>query len=205
VKYDDDTGSYIVNGHVSLTNGPNYACPTPILPLTSDFDLLRTEIAKMIHWNGSGTNVSEGLAWAMRVLSPGEPYDQGVDFSTSTTSKFVVVFTDGENNVFGASSEPINKSDYGSYSFVDQGRMGADRSKALTQVNAWTLEICNTLKSQGVEVFTVLLGADTEANRKLYSACASTPKNYYPTSDVNKLEAVFKEIAVKLAQLYVTG
>ena len=199
------SGSVILNAHASTTSGPNYACPTPIVPLTSDFDKLKTEIGKMIHWYGSGTNVSEGLAWGMRVLSPDEPYTQGAPFKSENNSKFVVVFTDGENNVFGASSQAINKSDYGSYSFVDQGRMATDRGKALTQVNTWTLEVCENLKDNDVEIFTVLLGADTKANRTLYTACATTPDHYYPTSDVSQLDLVFKKIASRIAKLYVTG
>ncbi len=209
-KYTNASQNFVRNGHTSTTAGPNYACPTPIMPLTSDFTALKAEIGKMIHWYGSGTNVSEGLAWSHRVLSPGEPYTQGAPFKSEHTSKFVVVFTDGENNVFGASSQSINKSDYGSYGFLVQGlgqnesRVHTNRSNALTKVNTWTQEACTALKNQDVEVFTVLLGADTQANRTLYSKCATTPDHYYPTSDVNQLDAVFTKIASRIAKLYLT-
>jgi len=191
----------------SRTTGPNYACPTPVMPLTSDFGKLKTEIAKMIHWEGSGTNVSEGLAWSYRVLSPGEPYTEGAPFRSENTSKFVVVFTDGENTVFGASSQSYNTSDYGSYSFLDGKRIGntTNRNTALTQVNTWTLDACTSLKNQDVEVFTVLLGADTQANRTLYTKCATTAEHYYATSDVSQLDVVFRKIAARIAKLYVTG
>ncbi len=194
-----------IRDNQSRTTGPNYACPTPIVPLTSDFNTLKAEIGKMIYWEGSGTNVSEGLAWSQRVLSPQEPYTQGAPFNSEYTSKFVVVFTDGENTVFGASSQPYNTSDYGSYSFLDQGRVHTNRNNALTQVNTWTLDACTSLKSQSVEVFTVLLGADTPANRTLYTKCATTPDHYYPTSDVADLDAVFKKIASRIAKLYITN
>ena len=205
VKYDTSPRDMIRNAHASVTSGPNYACATPIVPLTSDFAVLKSEIAKMIHWYGSGTNVSEGLAWSMRVLSPGQPYTEGAPFKSVNTSKFVVVFTDGENNVFGASSQGINKSDYGAYGFIDQGRIDTNRSKALGKVNGWTLDVCESLKAKGVEIFTVLLGADTAANRQLYTSCATTPQHYYPTSDVSQLDTVFKRIASRIAKLYVTG
>jgi len=203
-KYNKTTYNKIDNVG-PLTNGPNYACPTPIQPLTDDMAALKAEIAKMIYWNGSGTNVAEGLAWGMRVLSPEEPYTGGSPFKQEDVSKVVVVFTDGENNVFGASSEGINKSDYGSYSFVDQGRMGStNRNTALTNVNTYTLAVCTALKAQDVRVFTVLLGADTAANRTLYSKCASNPSDYYPTSDVSTLEATFKKIGAAVASLQMT-
>ena len=195
--------------HKPRTTGPNYACPTPIVPLTSDFDTLKSEIGKMIHWEGSGTNVSEGLAWSYRVLSPGEPYTQGTPFKSENTSKFVVVFTDGENTVFGASSESHLKSDYGAYGILDgdnPSRFGTtNRNTALGNVNTMTLDVCTNLKSKGVEIFTVLLGADTAANRTLYSKCATTPEHYYPTSNVSQLDTVFRKIASRIAKLYVTG
>lgn len=204
--YGVPNGDKYIEDHKSRTTGPNYACPTPITPLTSEFDTLKADIAKMIYWQGSGTNVSEGLAWSYRLLSPNEPYADAVPFKSQLTSKFVVVFTDGENTVFGASRQPYNKSDYGSYSFLDQGRNGeTNRGKALTKVNTMTLDVCTSLKSQDVEVFTVLLGADTHANRTLYSKCATTSEHYYPTSDVSQLDAVFKKIAARIAKLYVTG
>lgn len=205
VKYRDDTPR-VISETGPLTTGPNYACPTPIMPLTGDFDTLRGEIARMIHWNGSGTNASEGLAWATRVLSPHEPYTEGAPFGHESTSKVVVVFTDGENNVFGASGAAINKSDYGSYGFVDQGRMGStNRGQALTNVNTFTLNVCEDLKAKDVQIFTVLLGAGTAANRTLYERCATTPAHFYPTSDVSQLEGVFRRIGIAVAQLYVTN
>jgi Flp pilus assembly protein TadG len=195
------------NSHIDekgpRTTGPNYACPTPIEPLTDDFAALKDAIGKMIYWEGSGTNVSEGLAWGMRVLSPGEPYTQGAPFKSAGVSKIVVVFTDGENTVFGASSELFNTSDYGSYGFLDSGRMGTtSRNSALGKVNEWTQTMCTRLKEQDVEVFTVMLGADTKANRELYSKCASSPANYYPTKDVSELKDVFRRIGTVVAQLY---
>lgn len=195
-----------IDYHKPRTTGPNYACPTPIVPLTSDFTKLKNQIAKMIHWEGSGTNVSEGLAWSQRVLSPGEPYTQGAAFDSDRTSKFVLVFTDGENTVFGASSQSYNTSDYGSYGFLDDGRFGTtNRSTGLSNVNTMTQTMCSTLKAKHVEVFAVLLGADTAANRTLYSKCATTPDHYYPTSDVSELDAVFRKIATRIAKLYVTN
>ncbi|MEQ1950471.1 TadE/TadG family type IV pilus assembly protein [Mesorhizobium sp. CN2-181] len=81
--------------HKVLATGPNRSCPTPIAPLTEDLDSLLVEIGKMRAWAGSGTNVSEGMAWGRRVLSPGEPYAEGQPFKDKNVSKWVVLFTDG--------------------------------------------------------------------------------------------------------------
>ena len=160
----------------------------------------------MVYWYGSGTNVSEGLAWGLRVLSPGKPYTQGEPFDAEKTTKVVVVFTDGENNVFGAAKASINKSDYGSYGFLDTGRMGTtNRGAALDNVNNLTLGACTLLKDKDVRVFTVVLGADTKKNRDLYSACATSPADYYPTKNPAELKAAFQQISYSISQLTVTN
>ncbi|MDX8526861.1 pilus assembly protein [Mesorhizobium sp. MSK_1335] len=60
-KYVASTTKMITEAGNPVTIGPNRACPTPIIPLTDDFDRLRQAAAQMTEWNGSGTNVSEGL------------------------------------------------------------------------------------------------------------------------------------------------
>ena len=188
-----------------LTNGPNRACATPIAPLTEDLTALQTEIGNMTYWNGSGTNVSEGLAWGRRVLSPGEPYTEGQPFTDDHVSKWIVLFTDGTNEVFGE-GQTINKSDYGAYSFLaDERFLTKEKAKAITQVNTWTSTMCTDLKKQDVQIFTILLGADSAANRKLYGDCASQPDYYFGTNDSTKLKEIFGKISSIIAALQFTG
>lgn len=215
-KYDNQTArnAAVLKETPNVTNGPNFACATPLVPLTTDLAKLggdpskniKGEIDKMDFWNGSGTNVSEGLAWGYRVLSPGAPFTQGDAFNSEDTTKVVVVFTDGENVVYGASNASINKSDYGAYGFLDEGRMGStNRTNALTNLNVATQTMCTRLKDKGVTIYTVVLNADTPANRQLYSTCASNPTYYYPTKNVDELKAAFQNIAASITQLYVTN
>ncbi|NGO52451.1 pilus assembly protein [Allomesorhizobium camelthorni] len=206
LKYSTKGIANIIDETAPLTSGPNYACATPIAPLTEDLKALKAEIAKMVYWFGSGTNVSEGLAWGLRVLSPGKPYTQGDPFDAKETTKVVVVFTDGENNVFGAANASINKSDYGSYNFLDTGRMGTtNRNTALDNVNKLTLGACTALRNKDVRIFTVVLGADSRKNRDLYSACATSTADYYPTKNPEQLKAAFKQISYSISQLSVTN
>lgn len=203
-KYDSSTLK-LVNEAGPITVGPNRACPTPVVPLTDDFDKLRTAVSEMKEWNGSGTNVSEGLAWAMRLLSPGKPFNQGKPFKTPGVSKVVVLLTDGENVVYGASSR-VTKSDYGSYGHLASGRFqSSSQSAAARKVDQWVLSVCDALKDEEVQIYTVLLQADTAANRTLYSSCASTPENYYPTNDVSQLKTVFANIGSQIAKLHLTN
>ncbi|MFD1987886.1 pilus assembly protein TadG-related protein [Mesorhizobium newzealandense] len=188
-----------------ITVGPNRACPTPVVPLTDDFDKLRKAASQMTEWNGSGTNVSEGLSWGMRVLSPGAPYTDGAPWKTPGVSKIVLLLTDGENVVYGASEQPT-KSDYTSYGYLAGGRFGSDnQTTAARNVDGWTKSVCTQLKNEGVQIYTMVLQSDTAANRALYSACASDPSGYYAVNDPTKLPDVFQQIANKFSKLQLTN
>lgn len=203
-KYSDSSRKLISEAG-PITVGPNRACPTPIVPLTDDFDKLRTAVSGLKEWNGSGTNVSEGLAWGMRVLSPQPPYTDGAAFGTPGVTKAVLLLTDGENVVYGASKQ-VTKSDYTSYGYLASGRFGSDnQSTAARNVDGWVLNVCDKLKSNEVQIYTVLLQADTAANRALYTKCASSAANYYPTNDVSQLQSVFLNIGSKISQLRLTN
>ncbi|MEI9411493.1 pilus assembly protein [Mesorhizobium salmacidum] len=204
-KYVAPEKELITETGTSITVGPNRSCPTPVVPLTEDFDKLRKAASQMTEWNGSGTNVSEGLSWGMRVLSPAPPYTDGAPWKTPGISKIVLLLTDGENVVYGASEQPT-KSDYTSYGYLAGGRFGSDnQATAARNVDGWTKSVCTQLKNEGVQIYTLVLQSDTPANRTLYSACASDPSNYYAVNDPTKLPDVFLQIANKFSKLQLTN
>ncbi|RWE43993.1 MAG: hypothetical protein EOS78_02980 [Mesorhizobium sp.] len=204
-KYVAPANELITETGTPVTVGPNRSCPTPVVPLTDDFDKLRKAASQMTEWNGSGTNVSEGLSWGMRVLSPGAPYTDGAPFKTPGVSKIVLLLTDGENVVYGASQQST-KSDYTSYGYLAGGRFGSDnQTTAARNVDGWTKSVCTQLKNQGVQIYTMVLQSDTAANRTLYSACASDPSDYYAVNDPAKLPNVFQQIANKFSKLQLTN
>lgn len=204
-KYVASTTKLITETGSTITIGPNRSCPTPIIPLTDDFDKLRLAASQMSEWNGSGTNVSEGLSWGQRVLSPQPPYTDAAPYKTAGVTKVVMLLTDGENVVYGASNTP-QKSDYTSYGYLASGRFGSsNQTTAARNVDGWTKDVCTQLKNQGVQIYTMVLQADTAANRSLYSACASDPSDYYAVEDPAKLPNVFQTIANKFSRLQLTN
>lgn len=204
-KYVAPAKELITETGSAITVGPNRACPTPVVPLTDDFDKLRKAASEMTEWNGSGTNVSEGLSWGMRVLSPAAPYTDGAPWKTPGISKIVLLLTDGENVVYGASEQPT-KSDYTSYGYLAGGRFGSDnQTTAARNVDGWTRSVCTQLKNEGVQIYTMVLQSDTAANRALYSACASDPSDYYAVNDPTKLPNVFQQIASEFSKLQLTN
>lgn len=178
-----------------LTLGPNRACPSPIVPLTATLSKVRTGIDAMQYWNGSGTNIAEGLAWGWRVLSPDAPYTQGAAFNPDVTSKILVIMTDGSNVSFGASNT-INKSDYGSYGFLSDGRINSltTQSNAEAYLNTATADMCTDIKKLGIEVYTVLYNTTASSVTTLFRNCATRKENFFMASDVSSLKRAFAAI-----------
>ncbi|BDA86969.1 hypothetical protein Sa4125_45110 [Aureimonas sp. SA4125] len=77
--------------------GPNLGCDAqPITPLTADFDAVKAAISQL---KASGnTNITEGMAWGARVLSPAEPFTEGLS-PDADVQKIIVLLTDGDNTM----------------------------------------------------------------------------------------------------------
>lgn len=188
-----------------LTLGPNRACPTPIVPLTSTLSKVNAGIDAMQYWNGSGTNIAEGLAWGWRVLSPTAPYTQAAAFNTEKVSKILVIMTDGTNVSYGASST-INKSDYGSYGFLSDQRINSTttQAQAETYLNTSTASMCTEIKKLGIEVYTVLYNTTASSVVNLFTNCATRKENFFMASDVASLKSAFSAIGQSVSGVRLT-
>ncbi|WP_099864694.1 pilus assembly protein TadG-related protein [Pararhizobium haloflavum] len=201
VKYIEPAVRSVEEGK-SLSRGPNRSCPTPIVPLTADLDAVRAGVNAMKFWNGSGTNIAEGLAWGWRVISPEPPYTQAAAHDPENVGKFVVLMTDGRNVSYGASNT-INKSDYSSYGFLADHRIAGVSSQgdAEKKLNEWTLEMCGRMKKQGIHIFTVLYKETDKGVQDMFRACASNPADFHMASDTTALRNAFAEIGNDLLPL----
>jgi Flp pilus assembly protein TadG len=206
LKYIDPNASLMrVHEAAPLTIGPNRACPTPVVPLTADLAKVRANIDAMQFWNGSGTNIAEGLAWGWRVLSPEAPYTEATPMGAPNVSKFLILMTDGRNVSFGAKTT-VNRSDYGAYNFLGTGRIDGktDQGQAETVLNTWTLQMCSEMKRQGVQVFTVVYNETAASVHDMFRTCASRPENFYMTNNTASLEAAFAKIGRAISSLRLT-
>jgi Flp pilus assembly protein TadG len=188
----------------SDTSGPNKSCADPLLPLTDNIDLVKTRIQEMRAWNNSGTVISEGMAWGWRVLSPGEPFTQGRPYNDQGTRKIMVVLTDGENQIWGG-WDGHNKSDYTSYGYLAEGRLGTNNDQiAKGIINQKVETVCNRVKDVGIEVYTVTFKVNGRDLQNLFKRCASRPDMAYHSNSNGELVKVFGEIAMSMSKLRLT-
>ncbi len=184
------------------TTGPNKACPDPILPLTDDRAQITAKINGLMHWNGSGTNVAEGLAWGWRVLSPGEPFTEGAAYGRA--NKVIVLMTDGVNNIDPHPLAPV-LSHYSAYGFLEQWGESRLADKTFAGFKAHTdsrlAAVCNNAKAQGITIYTVAFGINDETTLAMLRDCASEPPMAYTATTAGDLVTAFRDVATRLSQL----
>jgi Flp pilus assembly protein TadG len=203
IKY---IGAILSLGYPSI--GPNYNCPASgILPLTNVKSTVTTAINAMAA--GGSTVIPEGIAWGWRVLSPGPPFTEGAPYSDPDTLRFLVLLTDGANNV-GGGSNGHNKSLFSAFGFAASGHLGStDGSETRQVLDAKTAALCTNVKAQGIYVYAIAFQVTDGATRAMLENCATPaadcPGNqcYYDSPSVSALETAFTNIALGINKLRV--
>ena len=199
-------GSKYINYNVSVdetpssTKGPNKSCARPLVPLTNSKATLVSEVRAMEPWYNSGTNIAEGLAWGWRVLSPGAPFTEGKSFSDPDVQKAIILLTDGNNEI--VSQDTFNKSDYTSFGYIANKRLGTDSiSTARGKVDQKVAEMCERIKGEGVRIYTITFQLNSPTLAEVFRACATEPELYFNSPSNAELRETFQAIAYDLSNL----
>ncbi|MGE0046365.1 MAG: pilus assembly protein TadG-related protein [Hyphomonadaceae bacterium] len=212
------------------TRGPNRGCPTPIVPLTDDRQTMIDAVRAMRHWNGGGTNQAEGLAWGWRVVSPGEPFTEGEPYGDDVR-KVIVLMSDGQNTNVG--NDSVWGSDYSSFNHLDlwteyadgsllnglygliggilHGTLPSQYRRAITgsssyvsHINARQRALCDNIRAENVEVYTVMFRETDGTARDLLRYCATDEDHYFTAETQEELREVFRAIGSGIGQLRIT-
>lgn len=211
-------GYYDSNG----ITGPNIGCPTPILPLTNSFSDVEASVNALTAWNRGGTLGDIGMAWGIRTLSPGLPFDQSTELDVKTGAtlwnsprwrKAIVMMTDGDNVFYdlpgnaGPNSTHWTSSDYTGYGRLGQTQANAifntsNKNTAKDIVDQRLISLCTSAKSQNVIIYTVTFGSSPSTSTKqIFQTCASDPGKYYHAPSQTELENAFGTIGAELSKL----
>jgi len=189
------------NATVQDDYGPNMRCTTtPITPLTNSESDILDAIDDM---RASGTtNIPQGVGWGIRVISPEVPFTEGTDWSNDEVVKAMVILTDGENVMYGRSTDL--RSDYGAYGYSRDGRLGTTSSSSSTlgrQLDNRLEAACDEAKDLGIRVYTITFQVSDSGTRDLMRECASHPSLYFDSPSASALEDAFEMIAGDLTNL----
>jgi len=181
---------------VNSSKGPNEDCPVSLLPLTTTKSTVEKKIDSM--FSDGPTHINVGLVWGWRVLSPTEPFTQGVAYDNEDFNKAIVLMTDGENF--------ISSSTYGAYGYLSQNRLGTTNSNtAINTLNSRTTTVCNNIKAEGIIIYTITFEVDSTTARNLMRGCASDPSKYFDSPDAATLTQTFRAIGKELSNLRIGG
>jgi len=176
--------------------GPNLDCPVELLPLTTTKSTVSNKITQM---DSAGiTHINVGLVWGWRVLSPGEPFTQGVPYDNEEYNKAIVLMTDGENT--------FSSSSYGAYGYLSEGRLGTTRSStAENTLDSRTTEVCDAIKAEGILIYTITFQVSSNTSRNLMRGCATDTSKYFDSPNAATLTQTFRAIGKELSNLRIGG
>lgn len=203
-------------------SGPNWGCPRPIVPLTNVKATISSAIDNMVAYYSTGTFIPAGLVWGWHVLSPNEPFTQGIspnDTYYEQTVRAVVLFTDGENYITGENNH--NSSRYSGYNYTGLSvsgnyRLGSSNvSTATTNMKTKTATLCTNVKQNGtagttdddIRLYTITFGNMTTADEDLMRNCATVGDDgplYYHAPNTASLENIFKAIGEDLSEIHLS-
>jgi len=159
----------------------NTWCPNEITPLTSDADLLKTNINAL---NASGdTYIPTGLMWGWRTLTSEIPYTEGVTAAEAQSkgiSKHIVLMTDGEN----VTSKSAGSGHHDGWVPDDGDNL--------------TAEICDNIKAAGITIHAIAFEVSDADTKALLQNCANAVSYYYDASSSVELSRAFETIAGKI-------
>ena len=152
-------------------------------PLTNNFTALKAQLAAMTPY--AYTHVPLGVEFGYHVLSPNAPFDQAASYADKTTSKFMVVLTDGTQ------TEPA---------------WGPGNSRSVAQGDSNLEQICGNAKTSGITVITLAYDLDDSSQCQRLQACASDPdKDFYVVNSGADLASAFSAITSAISgQVYLS-
>jgi len=184
------------------SRGPELGCDIqPIQPLTH----VKAPVLQTINAMKAGgyTHVAEGVGWGLRVLSPGEPFTEGVSYSDKTITKAMVLLTDGENTFDDQSNH--NVSTYTAYGFLGEARLGSSNyNTAIAAQNTLLAKACNNVKAADIVTYSFAYNVSSATQRNLIKNCATSPEKYFDPPSNAALVASFQQIADELRKLHLS-
>jgi Flp pilus assembly protein TadG len=207
------TTTQTVFNAVTSTTGPNTNCiQTAVMGMTATKGNVVTEVNSMVA--GGSTMINLGMSWGFRMLSPnwnglwgGEMNATGntqfpslpLAYNTPLMNKVLILMTDGMDNTS-----------------ADAGYIGQS-TPADSKLDSDTEAICDTLKSNGVIIYTIGFGTTddndpsnpTSVDGPLLKYCATQiysgdTSHYFLAPTNSALAGAFTEIGASLANLRVS-
>ena len=181
----------------------NYANCGPIMTeLTNDKSAILSAITALFVPSGAETYIPSGLIWGWNMLTAEQPLTlaRTKDYMQQNGGRrALVLMTDGMN-----STTPENATGH-RIVVPSQSTYRNWGPEQISYTQHLTSELCNKIKAEGIEIYTVAFTVDDASTDALLSGCATDPGKFYKALSPNDLLAAFEDIGdslkrVRLAQ-----
>jgi hypothetical protein len=183
--------------------GPNFMCTTTaVTPLTTSQSAITTAIDNQVAQGA--TNITAGIMWGWRVLSPSEPFTEGRAYADGENQKILIVMTDGANTYYPNSS--MVESWYGAWGYtvkdhLETGSTSPSTSTLVTKMNERTALACVNVKAAGIQVYTIAFEVSDTDTLDMLEECATEPEMAFQSSNSAELLAAFAAIGDDISLL----
>ena len=195
-------GKYSGASVTTTSRGPDRGCN--IQPIQALTNVKAPVLSTINNMQADGyTHVAEGVGWGLRVISPGEPFTEGVGYDNEDITKAMVLLTDGENTFDSETNH--NRSTYTAYGYLQQSRLGsANYVTAVNKQNALLGRACDNVKAKDIVSYTFAYNVPSATQRTLIKNCATSPEKYFDPPSNAALVQNFQQIADELRKLHLS-
>lgn len=161
----------------------NITCGAEVMPLTKNMNNARRSI-KSLKPQG-WTYVPSGVVWGWRTLEGELPIRISGAPKNATHKKVMVIMTDGENT---------------------RSKSGlTHESKNISEANDKTTSLCNKVKADDIEIYTITYALDDKTTKNLMRNCATNPSMFFDAKSASELKQAFDAIGRNLEVLRTTA
>lgn len=158
-------------------------CASEILPLTNNLNSVRASIDG---FQARGlTYIPSGIVWGWRTLVGELPQRVAPAPRDAENRKVMIIMTDGKNTV---SKNGV-----------------AHNGRDLNGANVTTSRLCEAVKNDEIEVYTITFSLNDAATKSLLQSCASDPDKFFDAQTASELTNAFQDIARSIEVLRISA
>ena len=107
------------------------------------------------------------------------------------------------NTISGNSTH--NLSTFTGYGYLARARLGTtNAATAVDRLDQKVTRVCDNIKAAGIRVYTIAFQVSDPTTLSLLSSCATTPSQFFSSSNAAALNTAFTTIATELASLRIS-
>lgn len=157
----------------------NAECGEEVLPLTNDMNEVKAKINSLTA--SKNTYIPAGLINGWRMLEADKPFGD-LSNKEEERKRTIILMTDGANTI----------------SLEDPYLTGAHSGSDADEANKLTATLCNNIKAEGIDIWSVAYNFDDTASKNMLQVCASSPRQFFDASNQTDLIKAFEQISNSL-------